>query len=158
MRIVRHDIVQIIEQAFGAKRKSNCQQVGVRPLAAAPFLVNDEVLDLQEAVQAEIPVSHLLGSTSNSGRNGVRLIPLPPVHDLGRRERLGEQRVEQAAAGGGGGGEARLQPVAQRHQRIDLGDDAVLFGEGWEGNGNAKSRRFRCSSTIRSRLPSNDWR
>ncbi len=28
----------------------------------------------------------------------------------------------------------RLQPVAQRHQLIDLGDDAVLLGEGWEGN------------------------
>ena len=54
---------------------------------------------------------------------------------LSRRERLGEQRVEQAAAGGGGGGEACLQPVAERHQRIDLGDDAVLFGEGWEGKG-----------------------
>ena len=29
----------------------------------------------------------------------------------------------------------RLQPVAQRHQFIDLGDDAVLFGEGWERQG-----------------------
>ena len=27
------------------------------------------------------------------------------------------------------GGEARLQLVAERHQRIDLGNDAVLFGE-----------------------------
>ena len=26
----------------------------------------------------------------------------------------------------------RLQPVAKRHQFIDFGDDAVLFGEGWE--------------------------
>ena len=32
----------------------------------------------------------------------------------------------------------RLQPVAQRHQLIDLGDDAVLFGEGWEGNGRSR--------------------
>ena len=55
---------------------------------------------------------------------------------LDRRQGFGQQRVEQAAAGGGGGGEARLQPVAERHQRIDLGDDAVLFGEGWEGNRN----------------------
>jgi hypothetical protein len=53
---------------------------------------------------------------------------------LGWRQRLGEQRVEQAAAGGGGGGEARLQPVADRHQRIDLGNDAVLFGKWWERN------------------------
>ena len=28
----------------------------------------------------------------------------------------------------------RLQPIAQRHQFIHLGNDAVLFGEGWEGN------------------------
>ena len=40
---------------------------------------------------------------------------------------------------GGGGGEARLQPVAQRHQLIDLGDDAVLFGEGWNGIGSGLS-------------------
>ena len=42
----------------------------------------------------------------------------------------------RTAAGSGGGSEARLQPVAQRHQFIDLGDDAVLFGEGWKGNEN----------------------
>ena len=29
----------------------------------------------------------------------------------------------------------RLQPVAQRHQFIDLGGNAVLLGEGWEGEG-----------------------
>ena len=27
----------------------------------------------------------------------------------------------------------RLQPITQRHQFVDFGDDAVLFGEGWEG-------------------------
>ena len=26
----------------------------------------------------------------------------------------------------------RLQPIAQRHQLVHLGDDAVLFGKGWE--------------------------
>ncbi len=31
---------------LGAKGKSNGQQIGVRPLAAAPFRVNNEVLDL----------------------------------------------------------------------------------------------------------------
>ncbi len=45
-----------------------------------------------------------------------------------------EERFEQAAAGGVGGGEAGLQPVAQRHQGIDLRHDAVLFGEGWDGD------------------------
>ena len=28
----------------------------------------------------------------------------------------------------------RLQPIAQRHQFIHFGDDAVLFGEGRKGN------------------------
>ena len=28
---------------------------------------------------------------------------------------------------------ARLQPVTHRHQFINLGNNAVLFGEGWEG-------------------------
>ena len=28
----------------------------------------------------------------------------------------------------------RLQPVAEGHQFIDFGDDAVLFGEGWNRN------------------------
>jgi hypothetical protein len=27
-----------------------------------------------------------------------------------------------------------LQPFAERHQFIDLGDDAALLGEGWEGD------------------------
>jgi len=36
-------------------------------------------------------------------------------------QRLGQQGVEQAAAGVVAGGEARLQPVAQRYQLIDLG-------------------------------------
>src|SRR5258708_5301766 len=53
---------------------------------------------------------------------------------LGRREGFGQQCIEQSAAGGGGGGEACLQPVAERHQRIDLGDDAVLFCEWWESD------------------------
>jgi hypothetical protein len=30
--------------------------------------------------------------------------------------------------------EPGASPVQQRHQRIDLGHDAVLFGERWEGN------------------------
>ena len=31
------------------------------------------------------------------------------------------------------GGEAGFQAVAQGHQFVDLGDDAVLFGEGGDG-------------------------
>ena len=36
-------------------------------------------------------------------------------------------------AGGGGIGPAGLWLIAQGHEFIDLGDDAVLFGEGREG-------------------------
>jgi hypothetical protein len=63
-------------------------------------------------------------------RQSFRRLHLAGVH---RREGLGQKGVEKAAAGGAGMGEARLQPVAKRHQLIDLGYDAVLFGEGWEG-------------------------
>ena len=41
---------------------------------------------------------------------------------------------QQAAAVGFGGGELGFQLVAQRHQFVYFGDDAVLLGEGWEGN------------------------
>ena len=41
---------------------------------------------------------------------------------------------QQAAAVGLGGGELGFQLVAQRHQFVHLGDDAVLFGEGWKGD------------------------
>ena len=47
-----------------------------------------------------------------------------------------QQGFEEALAGCIGIGEAGLQSVAQRHQFIDRGDDAVLLGEGWEGEGN----------------------
>ncbi len=42
-------------------------------------------------------------------------------------QRLGEKGVEQAETDGGGLIEARLQPVAQRHQLIDPGDDVALL-------------------------------
>ena len=51
-----------------------------------------------------------------AGRSFRRLA----VEGFARRERPGEQRVKQAPPGGGGGGEARVQPVAKLHQRIDL--------------------------------------
>jgi hypothetical protein len=43
---------------------------------------------------------------------------------------------EQATAVGLGGGELDLQLVADGHQLVDLGDDAVLFGEGGSGTSN----------------------
>jgi len=58
---------------------------------------------------------------------------LLPHRALSWHQDLGEKGIEQAAAGGAGGVEARLQPIAKRYQLIDLDDDAVLFGEGWEG-------------------------
>jgi hypothetical protein len=36
------------------------------------------------------------------------------------------------AAGGSGSCEARFQPVADSHQSVDLGDDTMLFDEGWD--------------------------
>ena len=47
-----------------------------------------------------------------------------------RLQRRMKDGVEQAAAGGVSVVEARLHPVAQGHQLIDLGDNAVLLGEG----------------------------
>jgi hypothetical protein len=49
---------------------------------------------------------------------------------------------EEAVAFGLGGGEMRFQPITQRHQFTNLGDDAVLFGEWWEGHG-AKPNIFK---------------
>src|ERR1700738_4027180 len=51
---------------------------------------------------------------------------------------FGQKRIEQPMADVLTGGEAGLQPVAQRHQFIDLGDDAALFGKGWERNKNLR--------------------
>ena len=35
-------------------------------------------------------------------------------------------------------GPGRFQAVAEGHQFIDLGDNAVLLGEGWEGEANSR--------------------
>jgi hypothetical protein len=43
-----------------------------------------------------------------------------------------KDRFEQAAAFGLSGSELRFQPVAQGHQLVHLGDDAVLLSEWWE--------------------------
>ena len=51
---------------------------------------------------------------------------------IGRFE-AGEARRRQTVARRLAACPRRLQPVAQAHQFIDLGDDAVLFGERWEG-------------------------
>ena len=50
-----------------------------------------------------------------------------------RLQRFDEKGSEQAAASVIAGGEACLEPVAERPQFIDLGDDPMLFGKGWEG-------------------------
>ena len=59
----------------------------------------------------------------------------------GRFEFFREERVEQTAAGVIAGGEACLQPVAQGHQRVDLGDDAALFCEWRESEGQSSKLR-----------------
>ena len=55
---------------------------------------------------------------------------------IGRFE-AGEARLREPISRNFPLGACGLQPIAQRHQLIDLGDDATLFGEGWE-------RNFRC--------------
>ncbi len=44
-----------------------------------------------------------------------------------------EEGVEEVVGVGLGGGELGVQLVAEGHQFIHFGDDAVLFGERWEG-------------------------
>ena len=57
-----------------------------------------------------------------------------------------EGGFEEAAGLGLGGGELGFQAVAEGHQFIDFGDDAVLFGEWWDRNGH-----------LSKRLPINVW-
>ena len=47
---------------------------------------------------------------------------------------LVEDGFEEPTAFGLVGGELRFEPVAQGHQLLHLCHDAVLFGEGREGN------------------------
>src|SRR5438132_2795038 len=58
--VIGHDVVWIVEKTLGTIRETDCEQVSVRALATASFRVNDEVFDLQETVQAKIPVGDLL--------------------------------------------------------------------------------------------------
>ena len=51
----------------------------------------------------------------------------------GPRRELGNDGFHELPGHDAGGGELRFQLVHQDHQFVDLGDDAALFGEGWEG-------------------------
>ena len=51
-----------------------------------------------------------------------------------------EDGFEEAAGFGLGGGELGFEAVAEGHQLVDLGDDAVLLGEGWEGDAASSQR------------------
>ena len=46
-----------------------------------------------------------------------------------RREGVVEDGFEEASGFGLGGGELGFEAVAEGHQLVDLGDDAVLFGD-----------------------------
>ena len=48
-----------------------------------------------------------------------------------RVQRVGEKGFEEARSSGVGGGEGGRQPIAEGHEGIDLGHDAMLFGERW---------------------------
>ena len=44
-----------------------------------------------------------------------------------------EERIKEIAPSGIGSSETNLQPVAERQQFLDFGDDAILLSQGWEG-------------------------
>jgi hypothetical protein len=48
-----------VKGPLGAVPEADAEQVGICPLATASFRVNDEVLDLKEAIEPEIPISDL---------------------------------------------------------------------------------------------------
>ena len=71
------------------------------------------------------------------GEEGVEVFgeALPVCREVGGVGALGEraeQGVDQPRMRRVGVRLFRPQPVAEGHQFIDFGDDAVLFGEGWE--------------------------
>jgi hypothetical protein len=47
----------VIEQELGAVREPRGQKIRVRALAAAPARMDDEVLNLEEAIQPKIPLA-----------------------------------------------------------------------------------------------------
>lgn len=60
-------------------------------------------------------------------------VPPAPV-DFEKRSGhcLLDQHIGQLLLQLAGGGDAGLELIAQRHQLIDFGDDAVLFNSGWQ--------------------------
>jgi hypothetical protein len=79
-------------------------------------------------------VRRIMSRTGSCGIIGANSFNVVEDAVYGRRQGLVEEGFEEVVAGGVGGGEAGLQAVEQGHQGVDLGDDAVLFGERWEGD------------------------
>jgi hypothetical protein len=73
-----------------------------------------------------------------------------PGSTLGDRQRLVQDCFEESAALGFGCGQLHLQLVADGHQLVDFGDDAVLLGEGWKKNDHATERPERNGRLSRS--------
>jgi hypothetical protein len=48
--VIGHDVVWIVDQAFSTVGKANRKQIGIGPLGALPCGMNDEILDLEEAI------------------------------------------------------------------------------------------------------------
>ena len=49
-------------------------------------------------------------------------------------QRIMQKGFEETMAGAICGTDASFHPIAEGHELIDLGNDAVLFGEGRDGN------------------------
>jgi hypothetical protein len=82
-------------------------------------------------------VRRIMSRTGSCGIIGANSFNVVEYAVYGRRQGLVEEGFEEVVAGGVGGGEAGLQAVEEGHQGVDLGDDAVLFGEGWEDHRDA---------------------
>jgi hypothetical protein len=76
----------------------------------------------------------LVGARGDGGQHAQREARVvEECFRIGRVE-AGKARRRQPVAHRLAGSPRRLQPIAQGHQFIDLGDDAVLFAEGWDRN------------------------
>ncbi len=114
--------------AFSAQSLNNSDRLIIRILRhqLPPYReVQDGLAELLDLVGASGEGGEGVEGEAGVGAEGLGV-------GVGRGQ-AGEAGGGQSVAGGLAHGAGRLQPVQQRHQLIDLRDDAVLFGEGRRG-------------------------
>ena len=123
-----------------------CSQIAKRLASRRRFVVRVLRHELAAHGEVEDGLAQLLDLVGARGERRQRVEREAGVvlegFGIGRVE-AGEARRRQPVARRLPLRPRRLQPVAQRHQLIDLGDDAVLLGEGWEGKGQVAIRSAR---------------